>query len=109
MDHQDKKTCFSYGLILPFLFRKVWCWFVDPKDLKNYAMVNFFSYHDIEAKDFYKKQGLTTVIDLRQSEEELWSKMRKKFICKQIKRGEKNGIVVKVSQNFPQFKKVYKI
>jgi lipid II:glycine glycyltransferase (peptidoglycan interpeptide bridge formation enzyme) len=98
---------YSYGLFFPWLFTKHWFWFEDPHDIEQAAMVNFFSYNDVDKEGFYKKEGLTTVIDLSQDMDMIWSKMRGSFICKQILKGEKNGIIVKQDDNFSEFKKIY--
>jgi len=99
---------YCYGFIFPNFLKKYWFWFSKPFDVKGAAMVNFFSYDKEDVKGFHMKEGLTTVIDLDQSIDDIWHKTRKKFIQKQIKRGEKNGIVVTRDPNFGQLKKVYK-
>jgi len=99
---------YSYGLILSWILPKHWFWFAEPFEVKNAAMVNFFSYNNVDRKGFYKKEGFTSIIDLEQNLDVIWSKMRKKFICKQIKRGERNGIAIKRDNNFKEFKKIYK-
>ncbi len=88
-------------------FKKKWVWFSDPGDVSNTDMVTFFSYNNVDKEGFKKKKGLTTVIDLSQDLDILWSNMRKKFIRKQIKRGEKKGIIVKQNNDFRTFKPVY--
>ncbi len=93
---------------LPTLyFRKYWFWFTAPRDIEQADMVNFFSYDNSERQDFHKKEGLTTVIDLSQNLDLIWSKMRPGFIRQQIKKGERNGIIVKQDNNFKEFKKIY--
>ncbi len=104
-DQKIKKYCYGFGF--PFLFKKCWFWFTNPFDVKGAAMVNFFSYNKIEKEGFKRKEGLTTIINLDQNLDEIWFNMRKKFIRKQIRRGEKNGIVVKIDNNFKEFRKIY--
>lgn len=104
----NKPTQFSYGLVVPFLLRKKWIWFSDPYDVKGCAMVNFFSYNNIDKEGFSKKDGLTTVIDLDKSLEDIWSNIRKKFTRRLINQGEKKGIIVKQDNNFKDFEKIYK-
>jgi lipid II:glycine glycyltransferase (peptidoglycan interpeptide bridge formation enzyme) len=104
----NNKKHYSKGFILPFFLKKDWFWFTDPKDVKNSAMVNFFSYKDFNITGFKKKEGLTTVIDLEQSLDDIWLKFRKKFIAKQIKRGERNSVIIKLSKDYNDFKKIYK-
>jgi len=89
------------------LFKKKWIWFADPYDPDGVDMVNFFSYNKVEAKGFRKKNRMTTIIDLSQDIEVIWEKMRKNYIRKQIKRGEKRGIIVRQDSNFKDFKRVY--
>ncbi|RJQ35638.1 peptidoglycan bridge formation glycyltransferase FemA/FemB family protein [Candidatus Parcubacteria bacterium] len=109
MDFKDKNIkYYSYGFIFPQLLRKYWFWFAKPFDVKGAAMVNFFSYEKYDVEGFKMRAGLTTIIDLELSLDELWSKTRKKFIQKQINRGERNGIIVKRDPNFGQLKKIYK-
>ena len=105
----SNKKHYSKGLIFPFFLKKDWFWFAEPEDVKKSAMVNYFSYNDYDVLGFKKKEGLTTVVDLEQSLEEIWSKFRKKFIAKQIKRGERNGIIIRQSKDYKDFKKIYKI
>ncbi|MFA6500660.1 MAG: hypothetical protein WCV69_02370 [Patescibacteria group bacterium] len=96
------------GYRLPSLFfKKYWLWFSDPIDIKGADMVNFFSYNKIDRDEFYCKEGMTTVIDLNQGIEAIFSKMRNNFIIKQIRKGERNGIVIKLDKNFSEFKNIY--
>lgn len=90
------------------IFRKKWVWFDTPRDVSGVDSVTFFSYEDIIAPGFKKKSGQTVMIDLTQSEEALWGAMRKKFICKQIEKGERNGIVMEESEDFDTFYRLYK-
>ncbi len=85
---------YQYGLWGTNWFVKRWTWFADPKDESGLALANFFSYRDIDVPDFFKKSGLTSVIDLQQSWNEIESRMRPKFIREQISKGLKRGIVV---------------
>ena len=88
-------------------FKKYWFWFCDPVDIEKTDMVNFFSYNDVDAPGFSKKRGLTSLIDLSKSLEEIWSNMRQKFICKQIEKGQKQGIIIRQDNNFKEFKNIY--
>ena len=96
----------SYQLPSIF-FRKCWVWFANPENHPNCDLLTVFSYNDREAPGFRKKEGLTTVIDLSLPEETLWGNMRQKFVQKQIKRGERNGVRVHKDENFSEFKKLY--
>lgn len=109
MDLKDKNIkYYYYGLGCSKFLRKYWFWFSKPFDVKGAAMVNFFSYDKYDVEGFKRSDGLTSVIDLEQDIDVIWSKMRKKFIQKQIKRGEKNGIIVKRDPDFSQLKRIYK-
>ena len=88
-------------------FKKKWIWFADPFDVSDADMVNFFSYNKTDREGFKRKKGITTVIDLSKSFDDIWINMRKKFIRKQINKGEKNGVIIKQDNNFNEFKKVY--
>ncbi len=107
MDLKDKNIkYYYYGLGCSKFLRKYWFWFSKPFDVKGAAMVNFFSYDKYDVEGFKRSDGLTSVIDLEQDIDVIWSKMRKKFIQKQIKRGEKNGIIVKRDPDFSQLKRI---
>ena len=93
---------------LPTLFfRKKWIWFQDPHDVSDATMVTFFSYNNCSVGGFSKSVGLTSVIDLTRPIEEIWIAMRSKFIREQIGRGERRGIVVSASDDFPSFYPIY--
>lgn len=77
------------------LFSTRWIWFSSPHDIEQVDEVVFLDYHAGEYPGFRRKEGVTSVIDLTQSEEVLWDAMRDKFICKQIRRGESLGIMVR--------------
>jgi len=91
------------------IFKKWWIWFVDPLDIDGVDMVNFFSYNKVEASGFKRKEGLTSIIDLTKSKEDLWEGVRKSFIRKQIEKGKRIGVIVKRDTNFKSFTKVYRL
>ncbi len=99
---------YSYGFIFSNFLKKYWFWFADPFDVKGAAMVNFFSYNKVDKPGFYCKEGLTSIIDLRQDLETIWQGLRKKFTRDLIKKGEQLGITVKQDNNFSGFKKIYR-
>lgn len=84
-------------------FHKQWHWFCLPSPKPQADMEHFFSYQDATANDCKKKKGLTTIIDLTKSVDDLWESMRKSFVRKQITRGGKQGIVVRHDSNFESF------
>jgi hypothetical protein len=93
--------------LLPSLFfRKRWVWFEDPHDVGGVDMITFFSYRDLDVPGFTKSKGMTSIIDLTLSLEEIWERMRKDFIRLQIEKGSRHGIVVKQDENFAEFQKV---
>lgn len=77
------------------LFSTRWVWFSPPYDIEQVDEAVFLDYHAGEYSGFHRKEGMTSVIDLTQSEEALWDAMRDKFIRKQIRRGESFGITVR--------------
>jgi len=90
-----------------FPLRKYWFWFQDPVEF-NAAAATFFSYRNTDAPGFKKKTRLTTIVNLETSEDELWNKMRKGFVRKQIEKGERNGIIIIQDGNFKEFKNIYR-
>lgn len=78
------------------LFTTRWVWFAGPSDVTDADEVVFFSYNEVHADGFRRKRGVTSVIDLQKTVEELWSALRKKFIRKQIIRGQTQGITVRL-------------
>jgi hypothetical protein len=87
-------------------FKKSWIWFQDPHDIPGVDAVTFFSYNDVEAPGFVKKEGVTSVIDLTPSLEEIWSNIRKDFIRLQIEKGARKGILVRQDDNFREFRPI---
>jgi hypothetical protein len=94
--------------IFPWGRKKCWIYFSDPFEVPGVAMANFLSYQSVNAPGFKKREALTTVIDLADDIEAIYGRMRKNFIRKQIKRGERNGIIVKCDDNFKGFGEVYR-
>lgn len=70
-------------------------------------ILNVFSYEDVDVSGFKKKVGLTTIIDLTKSEEELWSGARKRFVREQIEKGRRSGITISVDIPWEEFVAVY--
>ena len=89
------------------IFKKGWRWFTEPADVSGLDMVDIFSYEDKNLDGFRKKVGLTTVVKLDKSLDDIWSGFRKKFIAEQIKKGERLGIKVVFDKNFDKFFKIY--
>ena len=93
------------------IFKITKIYFVDrPVILDNpdFDMLFYHTYKNCdEIKGLEKKQCLTTTIDLRQDIDVIWNKI-KKHRKQQIRRAKKNGITVKVSDNYKQFHQIYK-
>ena len=98
---------YKWGLWDSLFLVKHWFWFTNPKDIPGSAMVNFFTYQDIKLSGFHKKEGLTTIIDLNKPLPEIYNNFRVNFIQKQIRRGERNEIIVKHDLDFKNFKSLY--
>ena len=99
---------YQYGLLGSKFLLKHWFWFTEPIDIKRAAMVNFFSYHKIDKLGWQSREALTTMIDLSPTLDNIWSGFRQNFIAKQIKKAENNGIVIKRSEDYQSFAKLYK-
>src|SRR3989338_8051047 len=107
-ENLDKKNKIKEGWLLPILFfKKYWFWFSNPVDIECVDMVNFFSYDDVLKEGFSKKIGITSIINLSDDLDNIWTNMRKNFIRKQILRGAKNDILIKKDKNLLEFKKIY--
>jgi hypothetical protein len=87
-------------------FKKQWIWFEDPHDVTGVDQVMFFSYNDLSVPGFAKSSGSTSVIDVTKPLEELWEAMRKDFIRLQIERGRRQGIEVRLNDNFGAFQNI---
>ena len=99
---------YQWGLFYNRFLVKHWFWFANPRDIIGVGMVNFFSYEDIDSGDFHKKEGMTTVVNLNKTEEEIFGSFRNNFVQKQIRRGERNQIKIEHNQDFKSFRNLYK-
>lgn len=90
------------------IFRKYWGWFAAPQDISNVAIANFFSYEKYDVPGFHRTSGLTSVIDLSRSLEDIWLGMRNGFIRKQIEQGQRRGIAVQQGGDFDEFYALYR-
>lgn len=88
------------------LFRKKWIWFENPHDVRGVDMATFFSYENVTVPGFTKSAGVTSVIRLSQSLDDIWARMRKDFIRLQIERGLRHGITVVQDDNFDEFQPI---
>lgn len=78
------------------LFRTRWVWFSLPTDVTGVDEAAFLSYQKEDHNGFRRKEGITQLIDLTLTEEELWKGLREKFIRKQIARGRGAGVTVRI-------------
>lgn len=90
------------------LFKKQWVWFAEPSEVPDADSVTFFSYSDVPARGFRKKEGWTSVIEIFKPEEEIWKALRPGFIAEQIIKGQKKGIIIKQDNNWVGFEELYK-
>lgn len=90
------------------LFDKHWYWFDEPHDIAGASMVNFFSYVKGEYEGFKRTSTLTSIIDLSPPLEELWGRMRKKFIQKQIEQAKNRGVMAELSTDFASFRPLFR-
>ncbi len=90
-----------------FFFKKRIHWFSEPYVLDNVDHATIFSYTDNKLNSLKKKSGITSIILLNQSLEAIWEAFRKKYIRKQIMKGEAKGIEVKIDYNYDDFLRLY--
>jgi lipid II:glycine glycyltransferase (peptidoglycan interpeptide bridge formation enzyme) len=76
-------------------------------DVKGYRTV-FFKYvkNKVDAPGFNCVEEDTYVIDLTQSLDDLWKNM-KRHTHRNIKKAERNGIAIKINENYDDFYKMY--
>jgi len=93
-----------------YMFRTKEIYFADyPYDVGGYATVTFeVCPHKVDMPGFSRRGGTTLVIDLTQDLDTIWENMKKKSCRYEINRAQREGIVVKIGQNFEEFGKIYK-
>jgi len=93
-----------------YMFRTKEIHFADyPYDVDGYAMVVFYSCRNkVDMSGFSRIEGKTLVIDLTQNLDAIWENMKKKSCRYEINRARREGIVVKINQNFEEFHKIYR-
>jgi len=93
-----------------FMFRTKEICFADyPYDIDGYATVTFeVCPNKVDIPGFSRREGTTLVIDLTQDLDTIWRNMKKKSCRYEINRAQREGIGVKISQNFEEFGKIYK-
>jgi lipid II:glycine glycyltransferase (peptidoglycan interpeptide bridge formation enzyme) len=85
-------------------------WFSDAiYDISSYDNVVFSGCkNECYAPGFVHETHMTSVINLTQSLDDIWGNMKKS--CRNsIKRSERDGIKVKINQNYDEFYEIYKV
>lgn len=83
-------------------------WFSEfPFDIEGYDSVLFRACKNkVDAEGFNRTEFHTLVIDLTQDIDIIWKNMSKSSCRYAIKKAEKDGITVKLSQNFSEFSQI---
>lgn len=92
------------------MFRVKEIWFSEhPFDVDDCDVVEFSECRNkVDLKDFTCKSKTTSIINLTQDLEEIWKKMSKSSCRYAIKRAERDGVIVKINQNYREFKEINK-
>jgi lipid II:glycine glycyltransferase (peptidoglycan interpeptide bridge formation enzyme) len=78
-------------------------------NIPDWDIVTYHTYKKWgETSEFERQQSFTTIIDLRQDIDVIWKKI-KRMHKRHIRRADKNGIKVTVSDNYERFHQEYKI
>ena len=93
------------------LFKTKQIWFADyPYDVKGADRVIFRDCKNkVDMPDFSRDKITTFVIDLTQDLDTIWKKMGRTSCRQEISKAEKEGITVKINQNFDDFIKIDKL
>jgi hypothetical protein len=93
------------------IFNIVKIYFADEPliiTLPDWDVVTYHTYKDWgEVNGFERRKFLTTTIDISQSTDIIWNKIHRQH-KRHIRRSEKNGIEVILSNNFEEFHQLYK-
>lgn len=94
--------------ILTFNVREVH--FSDrPFDIENCDFLNFcYCKKKLHIKGFTCQNELTNVIDLTQDLDTIWKKMDNKNVRYWINRAEREGIKIRINEDYDQFYKIYR-
>ena len=77
-------------------------------DIPDWDVVTYHAYKKWDViNEFERQQSFTTIIDLRQDIDVIWKKIKRTH-KRHIRRAEKNGIKVTVSDNYERFHQEYK-
>lgn len=94
-----------------FGFKTNQIWFADfPYETKGFDMVVFLDCKNkADVPGFICVEHATSIIDLGQDLDKIWSNMSKSSCRYEIRRAEKEGIEIKINQNFEDFIKIEKL
>ena len=92
----------------PFKVKEVW--FADqPFDVEGYHGVLFHACRNkLDAPGFSREEFTTSIIDLSQDLDTLWKGLDKSACRYAIKRARRDGIVVRINQDYEEFLQTYR-
>jgi len=93
-----------------FMFKVKEVHFADyPFDIEHCDSVTFhFCKNFVDADGFTCQRVFTSIIDLTHDLDTIWQNMDKKSTRYSIKRAQKDGIKVRINENYSQFYQIYK-
>jgi len=81
----------------------------SPFDIEHCDSVTFhFCKNFVDAEGFTCQKVFTLIIDLTQDLDTIWQNMDRKSTRYSIKRAQKDGIKVRINENYSQFYRIYK-
>jgi len=81
---------------------------LETADIPDYDIVTYHTFKNWgNIKGFDRTHCFTTTIDLSQGIDEIWNKIKRQH-KRHIRRSEKNGTIVTVSDNFKEFHQIHK-
>ena len=88
-----------------YIFKTKEIWFSDyPFDVTGYDTVTFRACKNkVDIKGFTREEFTTLVIDLTQDLDMIWKNMERGSCRKRIKRAEREGVKIKLNQNYEEF------
>ena len=88
-----------------YMFNSKEIWFADyPYDVEHCDGVTFMECKNrIDIAGFTRREFTTLVIDLMQDLDAVWKNMGKKSCRYEINRAKREGVIVKINQNFNEF------
>lgn len=88
-----------------YIFKYKEIWFADcPYDVKGYDSVMFRECKNkVDIAGFTRWENTTLVIDLTQDLDVIWHNMKPKSCRYEINRAQREGVIVRINQNFNEF------